>query len=185
MACYVLTINNCGKLQEGSNGGVDWMFPQFHAIKETIVSFTVHKMLQGCVGKVGKFKRSDVIGTSICSGSVDNMVLNPTVDVFSAITSGGWYLREDNCILLYLNAFKHCLYAERELQVARDAEASIYPPNISDFLDDNNRQIVTNLASVLLNTQVKELKHDGHFRTFINIMLALLLYHNGFLKISS
>ena len=110
------------------------------------------------------------------------MILNPTVDVFSVITSGGWYFREENCILLYLNAFKHCLYVVRALQVAHDATSIIYPPNISDFLNDNNRQILTNLASVLLNTKVKELKHDGHLRTFINIILSLLLHHNEYLK---
>ena len=39
MACYILTMNNCGKLQEVSNEDVYWMFPQFQAIKETSVLF--------------------------------------------------------------------------------------------------------------------------------------------------
>ena len=92
MACYVLAINKCGKLREGSNEGVEWMFPQFHAIKDTSVSFTINKILQVCIGNVGGFKRSDTVGTSICCGSSDNMGLNPTLDVFSAITRGGWNL---------------------------------------------------------------------------------------------
>ena len=29
MACYVLIMNNCGKLREVPNEGVDWMLPQF------------------------------------------------------------------------------------------------------------------------------------------------------------
>ena len=27
MACYIATMNSCGKPREGSNEGVDWMFP--------------------------------------------------------------------------------------------------------------------------------------------------------------
>ena len=92
MACYVLKINNCGKLQEGSNKGVDWMFPQFHAIKYTSVSFTINKVIQVCIGNVGGFKRSDTVGTSICCGSPDDMGMNPTLDVLSAITRVGWNL---------------------------------------------------------------------------------------------
>ena len=49
-------------------------------------------MLRVCVGNVGGFKISDVVGTSICRGSADYMVMNPTIDVFSAITHGGWDL---------------------------------------------------------------------------------------------
>ena len=29
MSCSVLTINNCGKLQEGSNYGVEWILEKF------------------------------------------------------------------------------------------------------------------------------------------------------------
>ena len=57
MTCYVLTMHNCGKLREVSNEGVDWMFPQFQAIKETSVAFIVNKILQGYDGKVGGFKK--------------------------------------------------------------------------------------------------------------------------------
>ena len=46
MEFYVLTMNNYGKLREGSNESVDWMFPQFQAIKETSVSLTMNKTLQ-------------------------------------------------------------------------------------------------------------------------------------------
>ena len=49
MACYVLTMKNYGKLREGSNEGVDRVFPQFQAIKETSVSFSINKMIQGCL----------------------------------------------------------------------------------------------------------------------------------------
>ena len=92
MACYVLTMNNCGKVREGSNEGIYWMFPQFHAIKDTSVSFTTNKILQVCIGKVGGFKWSDTAGTSICCGSSDDMGMNPTLDVLSSINRGGWDL---------------------------------------------------------------------------------------------
>ena len=47
MEFYVLTMNNYGKLREGSNESVDWMFPQFQAIKETGVAFSINSsMLQ-------------------------------------------------------------------------------------------------------------------------------------------
>ena len=61
------------------------MFPEFQAIKETSVAFI-------CVGKVGRFKRSDTERILICCGSADDMVLNPTLDVFSVITFGSWNL---------------------------------------------------------------------------------------------
>ena len=38
------------------------------------------------------FKMSDTVGTSIYRGSADDMVLNTTLDVLSAITCGGWNL---------------------------------------------------------------------------------------------
>ena len=68
------------------------MFPQFHAIKETSVTFTTNKILQVCIGKAGGFKWSDTVGTSIHSGSADNMGLNPTLNFLPAITRGGWNL---------------------------------------------------------------------------------------------
>ena len=88
MECYVLTINNCGKLQEGSNESVAWMFPQFQAIKETSVALIINKIIQGCVGMVDGFKRSDAVGMSICRGFADDMALNPTIYVLSTITRG-------------------------------------------------------------------------------------------------
>ena len=90
MACYVLTMNNCGKLQEVSNEGVDWMFPHFQSFKYSRVTFAINKMLWGCVGNVGVFKGSDVVGTPIHRGSADDMVTNPTLDVFSDITCYGY-----------------------------------------------------------------------------------------------
>ena len=47
--CYVLTMNNCGNLREGSNEVVGWMLPQFQAIKETSVALSINKIIQGCV----------------------------------------------------------------------------------------------------------------------------------------
>ena len=60
-------------------------------------------MLRVCFGKVGGFKMSDAVGTSIRCGSAYDMVLNPALDVLSAITHGGWNFRGENCILLYLD----------------------------------------------------------------------------------
>ena len=45
MACYVLKINNCGKVREGSNGGYDWILPQFQTIKDTSVVLNINKMI--------------------------------------------------------------------------------------------------------------------------------------------
>ena len=86
------------------------MLPQSQEIKETTVSFTINKMLQFCIWKVGGFKRSDVVVTSIRRGSADNMVLNPTLDIFSVITCGGWNFQGEKHILIHLNVFKHCVY---------------------------------------------------------------------------
>ena len=61
----------------------------------------------------------------------------------------------------------------------------LHPPNISAFSDEKNRQLVMNFVSVLFNTKVKALKHDGHICTFVNVMLASLLQHNNDLKIIS
>ena len=110
---------------------------------------------------VDGFKRSYAVGTLIRHGSADDMFINPNLDVLSAITSGGWNFRGENRILLYLNVFKHFLYAGGALPVARDVTAMIYPPNISSFVYDSSRKILTNFASVILNTQVKSLNSDG------------------------
>ena len=68
-------------------------------------------MLHVCIGKVGGFKRSYALGTSTRRGSADSMVMNPTLDVLSAITCGGWKFHGEKRILLYLNVFKHfCTY---------------------------------------------------------------------------
>ena len=85
----ILTTNNCGNEWKGSNEGVEGMFPHFQSIKEPIVSFTTNKIIQGYVGKVVKLRISDALGTSRHSGSADNMLLNPTFGVLSAITRGG------------------------------------------------------------------------------------------------
>ena len=37
MECYAVTMNNCGKVRKGSNGGADWILPQFKAIKDISV----------------------------------------------------------------------------------------------------------------------------------------------------
>ena len=56
-------------------------------------------------------------------------------------------------------------------QVEHGVTEMIYPPNISAFVDEGNRQIVTNLPSVLFNTQVKSLNHDGHICTFRTVII--------------
>ena len=100
------------------------------------------------------------------------MVLNPTIDVWSTITLGGCKFQFENHIIIYLNVFEHCLYALRALQGEQGVTTVMYPPNISAFVDKNNRQIVTNFASVLFNKKVKALKHDGHIFKFRNFMIA-------------
>ena len=131
---------------------------------------------------VDGFKLSDMVGTSICRGCADDMVLNPTLDILSVITRGGWNLRYKNLILLYLNVYKHYLHAGIELQGSHDLTSMIYTPNISPFVDKNNLQIVTKFASILFNTQVKALKHDDHLSTLRNITFALLMQNNEYLK---
>ena len=125
---------------------------------------------------------SDTVGTPINCGSADNMFLNPTVDVLSTITHGGWNFRGENRILLYLNFYKHCLYARREFHGSRNVMEIIYPPRITDFVDNNNPQIETNFASVIFKTQVKALRHDGHLCPFKFFMIASLLQHKKYLK---
>ena len=53
---------------------------------------------------------------------------------------------------------------------------------MSDFFDQNKLQIVTKFASLLSNTQVKALKHNGHICTFRNVMLDFLLQHKKYIK---
>ena len=79
--------------------------------ENTSVAFTIINILQGCVGKIDVFKRIDTVGTSICCGSEDDMILNPIVDVLYDITHGSWNVREENHILLYLNVYNLCLYS--------------------------------------------------------------------------
>ena len=90
--------------------------------------------------------------------------------------------RGENRILLYLKIFTHRLYAGRELQGAWHITEMIYPPNISSFVDEKNLQIVKKFSSILLNTQLKALKHDGYLSTFRNDILALLLQYNEAIK---
>ena len=52
---------------------------------------------------VDGFKIIGAVGMSICRGSADDMVLNPTLDVLSDITRGGWNFQGEKRILLYLN----------------------------------------------------------------------------------
>ena len=127
---------------------------------------------------------SDAVETSIHCGTADNMVMNPTIDDFSAITRGGWNFQGENRIPLYLNVFKHFLYSGRPLNLEHGLTATIYPPNISSaFVDEKNRQTVTKFSSVLFNTQVKAFKHDGHLCTLRTVLLASLMQHNEALEI--
>ena len=50
----------------------------------------IHQMPQGCVWKVVGLNISDPVVTSTWSGSVNDMVLNPSVYVLSDITRTGW-----------------------------------------------------------------------------------------------
>ena len=54
----------------------------------------------------------------------------------------------------------------------------IYPPGISDFVDEKPLQILENFASVIFNTQMKALKIDGHLCTFRTGILSSLMSHN-------
>ena len=60
-------------------------------------------MLQVCVGKVCGFKIIDLVGSSMHCVYADNMVLNPNLDILSAITRCGYNFIGENCVLLYLN----------------------------------------------------------------------------------
>ena len=82
-------MSNSGNVCEVSNKGVDQMLPLFQVIKYKSEDFTINKIPQGCVGKVDGFKWSDTVITSICGGSSDDIVINPTLDVLSAITRVG------------------------------------------------------------------------------------------------
>ena len=106
-------MNNSGNLREGSNEGVDWMFPQFQEIKNTSVSFSINKMFQGCVVMVDVFKSSDAVGTSIYHGYTYDMFINPALHVLSTITYGGCNFRGMNHIMIHLKFFKHCFYEVR------------------------------------------------------------------------
>ena len=138
------------------------MSPQFQAIKGTSVVFTTNKNFQGCVGRLGGFKRSDTLGMLICCGYADNVVLNLDFDFFCHHL---WRLeftrREPHTTSPEF--FNDLLRVERALKVARYLMAMIYPPNISLFVENKNLQIVMKISSVLFNTQVKALKHDGYF----------------------
>ena len=133
-----MKINSCGKLRKGSNEGVDWVFPQFQEIKETSVDLSINEILQGCVGMVNVFKRIYAVGTSICCGYSDDMVINPNLNILSAITHGEWNFRGENRILLYLEFFNDFLYAVRALQGERDVTAMIYHTIIYTSVDDKN-----------------------------------------------
>ena len=58
----------------------------------------------------------------------------------------------------------------------------IYPSNISDFFEENNRQIVTNFEILLFNTQVNALKCGVRICTFSNVMIASLLQYKKAIK---
>ena len=108
--CYMLTMENCQMLLEGSNDVVDWMLPQFQPIKDTSIYFTINKMIQVFVGNVDGFKSSDAVGTSIYHGSMDDMFINPALNVLSAITYGDCNFRGKNHIMIHLKIFNHCMY---------------------------------------------------------------------------
>ena len=83
-------MKNCVNVWKVSNEGVDWVFSNFQAIKETSDDFTINKILPICVGNMDGFKGSDAVEMSIHCGSEYDMVLNTTLDVLSIITCGGY-----------------------------------------------------------------------------------------------
>ena len=89
------------------------MCAQLKEIKDNSVTFTINDMLQGCAGKMDWFETIDTVGTSVCHGYADDMVLNTTLDILSAITHGVCNLQEENRILHYMNVLKRCLYVGR------------------------------------------------------------------------
>ena len=89
------------------------MLPQFQPIKDTIVYFTINKMIQVCASKVYGLKSSDAVGTSIYHGYTYDMFINPTLHVLSTITYGGCNFRGMNHIMIHLKFFKHCFYEVR------------------------------------------------------------------------
>ena len=60
---------NIGMLNGGSNECVDWMFPQFHSIKDTSTDLVIYKIIKVYFGNVGGFESSETVGTSIHHGS--------------------------------------------------------------------------------------------------------------------
>ena len=106
---------------------------------------------------MGVFKRSHLVGTSVRSGSADDMILNPTLAVLSDITHDGWNFQEENRILLYLNIFKYFLYAGRVLQGEHGVTAMIYHLNISAFVDEKNHQISKNVSIVTFTIKLRHL----------------------------
>ena len=81
---------------------------------------------------MGGFKSSDAVGTSTRRSSAYDMVMNPTLDVLSAITHGGWNFRGENHVLLCL-IFQSFLHVGRALHGEHGVTVMIYPPNISAF----------------------------------------------------
>ena len=71
------------------------------------------------------------------------------------------------------------------MEIEHGVKVIIYPPNTSAFVDEKNRQIVTNFSSVLFNTKVKLIKHDSHLCTFRTVVLDSLLQHTESLEIIS
>ena len=102
MVCYVLKMRNCGHLCKDSNEYVYWILPQFQSIKETRVDLNFHKMLQCCVGKLYKLKMIDISVIPIFCGSVDAMVLNPTLDVFQPTLVVGGISKDRTTVTLSL-----------------------------------------------------------------------------------
>ena len=71
--------------------------------------------------------------------------------------------------------FKNCLCTGGAFQGSHDVTDIIFSPKKSAFVDENNHQIVTKFASLLLNNQAKALRYDDHICIFISVMLYYLL----------
>ena len=90
---YSISWSTVNVYMKGQIKIVDRVFPQFQAIKKKNVADNINKILQVCVGKFDGLKISDVEVTLIQSVSVDDKVINMSLDIMTAITCGGFNSR--------------------------------------------------------------------------------------------
>ena len=81
---------------------IDKIFSQLQAKKEEIIAENINNIIHGCFGKFKIMKKIGAIRTSIRCESENNIVLDPSLNVISAITHSSWNFRGNNCTLLYI-----------------------------------------------------------------------------------